>query len=186
MSHESLVGSSIRRHLAKRLLGLGETCVPPAQPLAYGLQERLRDCNSGWLQQRLLAEPPTELRADGDLELSDDAVHGFRVPGCEACGLGILKPHVTFFGGSVPVAVSERARSMVEQADRLLVIGSSMQVYSAFRLARQAAQASIPIAILNVGATRVDDLATLHVHCDAALTLPLVVKRVMQGVKSCQ
>ena len=95
---------------------------------------------------------PTELRADGDSELSQAQTEQFVIPACKACG-GILKPSVTFFGGSVPQERVQAAAHEVAAADAVLVVGSSLQVYSAFRLAKAAAEAAKPIAILNNGPT---------------------------------
>eukprot|EP00908_Phaeocystis_cordata_P006955 Transcript_17599.p1 GENE.Transcript_17599~~Transcript_17599.p1 ORF type:complete len:419 (-),score=22.93 Transcript_17599:395-1540(-) len=108
------------------------------------LQDRLAEANAAWARARSLDDPaastPTELRADGDLELTDADVNGFAVPSCVRCGDGMLKPHVTFFGGSVPRESVEGAAVAVARADALLVVGSSLQTFSAFRLARAAAQ----------------------------------------------
>jgi NAD-dependent SIR2 family protein deacetylase len=73
------------------------------------------------------------------------------------------------------------AADAVAEADALLVVGSSLQVFSAFRLARAAAEAAKPIAILNNGPTRADDLAALRVECDAVEVLPLLAQRVLEG-----
>jgi NAD-dependent deacetylase sirtuin 4 len=142
------------------------------------LQDRLAEANAAWARARSLDDPaastPTELRADGDLELTDADVNGFAVPSCVRCGDGMLKPHVTFFGGSVPRESVEGAAVAVARADALLVVGSSLQTFSAFRLARAAAQEGKPIALLNVGPTRADELVPerLRVPCDAVEVLP--------------
>jgi len=107
-------------------------------------------------------------------------IRGLRVPACEVCG-GILKPAVTFFGGSVPNEVVQRARAAVLAADCLLVIGSSLQVFSAFRFARQAAQEKVPIAIINIGETRADDLATMRIECDAVDVMEGVLSRIIRS-----
>lgn len=134
------------------------------------MQERLYEANAEWADGLdALAQMPRELRADGDMEL--EAKDDFVVPSCTRCG-GTLKPGVTFFGGSVPKAIVKAAADAVAAADALLVLGSSLQVFSAFRIARAAAQASLPIAILNNGPTRADDLATLRVRADVCDVLP--------------
>lgn len=92
------------------------------------------------------------------------------IPPCERCG-GILKPHVVFFGETVPAAKVSVAMQRLEEADALLVVGSSLQVWSGFRFVKRAAERGIPIAIVNLGPTRGDHLATLRVdaECGAAL-----------------
>ena len=71
----------------------------------------------------------------------------------------------------------QAAAAAADESDALLVVGSSMQVFSAFRLARAAAKAEAPIAILNVGPTRCDELSSLRINADACDVLPLLVER---------
>jgi len=104
-----------------------------------------------------------ELAPDGDAELSPAHVAQFRVPPCPACG-GILKPDVVFFGENVPLPTVEAARALVTDADVLLVVGSSLEVFSGFRFVRAAAEKGMPIALLNLGPTRGDALATLRIE----------------------
>ena len=125
------------------------------------------------LQRRMERDNPglyggdADLRPDGDAELPETLAEGFRVPGCETCA-GLLMPDVVFFGGQVPKARVERARGAVEQADGLMVVGSSLMVYSGFRFCRQARELGKPLLIVNRGRTRADDLATLKVETDCA------------------
>ena len=90
---------------------------------------------------------------------------------CERCG-GILKPDVVFFGENVPRERVMTAMESVDAADALLVAGSSLMVWSGFRFVKRAAERGIPIAIVNVGPTRGDDLATLKIEekCGEALS----------------
>jgi len=107
---------------------------------------------------------------DGDADLGDVDYGAFRLVDCEACG-SILKPDVVFFGENVPADRVRRAMSALEQASALLVVGSSLMVFSGFRFARAAARLSIPIALVNQGRTRADDLATLKIGADAGAVL---------------
>jgi NAD-dependent SIR2 family protein deacetylase len=129
------------------------------------LQRRLLALNPGWTERH------AELAPDGDAELPADAVRDFRVAACEACG-GTLKPDVVFFGGSVPKARVAAAWEYLERARALLVVGSSLAVYSGFRFVRGAAQRGIPVAILNLGTSRGDELAALRVDARAGEVLP--------------
>mmetsp|Transcript_10769 Transcript_10769/g.16371 ORF Transcript_10769/g.16371 Transcript_10769/m.16371 type:complete len:319 (+) Transcript_10769:126-1082(+) len=95
------------------------------------------------------------VRADGDMDLGDIDLSQFFVPECSECG-GVLKPDVVFFGDSVPKATAEGAMKQVESSDGLLVIGSSLEVYSAFRLVRAAINQGKPVAVVNTGVTRVE------------------------------
>jgi NAD-dependent SIR2 family protein deacetylase len=132
------------------------------------LQARLEDLNPGYAETHRAALA----RPDGDVELDDTA--DFRVPDCEDCG-GPLKPDVVFFGENVPRDIVATARDHLAQADAMLVVGSSLMVYSGFRFVQAAAQRNIPIAAVNLGRTRADDLLTLKVEerCEAALAFLL-------------
>ena len=134
------------------------------------------DCGAGYeretIQKELLqlnphnTPGPSGARPDGDADLPEELVARIRVPACAACG-GLLMPDVVFFGGVIPknrVASCERA---LTAADAILVIGSSLQVYSGFRLCRQAVTQGKPLLIANEGITRADDIATLKISENA-------------------
>ena len=131
-------------------------------------QSELGRANAGWLALDAADAP------DGDADLESSDFSSFSVPSCEACG-GILKPDVVFFGESVPREVVTTARHHLEQADAMLIVGSSLMVYSGLRFAQMAAGRQIPIAAVNLGRTRADDLLTLKVEdrCEAALAFLL-------------
>jgi NAD-dependent SIR2 family protein deacetylase len=141
------------------------------------LQDRLAQLNGQWLSRLGLSGLATAAaaRADGDAELTIEACAGFDVPRCEACGSGLLKPGVTFFGGSVPALTVEAARAAVESADAVLIAGSSVQTFSAFRLVKQAAAAGKPVGLLSIGPSRADPVASLKIESDAADVLPALV-----------
>jgi NAD-dependent SIR2 family protein deacetylase len=132
-------------------------------------QSRLEADNPDW---RFTAEAATP---DGDVELVDVDYAAFVVPPCPACG-GVLKPQVVFFGESIPRAVSERAADALAAADALLVIGSSLMVFSGFRFARTMAQRGRPVAAINRGKTRADDLIGLKLDGDIGQTLGAVLR----------
>ncbi len=129
------------------------------------LQERLLALNPGWDAARVEAAP------DGDAELPLELVAEFRVAGCERCD-GVLKPKVVFFGENVPPDVTTRAWSLYEEGDALLVVGSSLTVFSGYRFVRRAAKDGIPVALVNLGATRGDPLASLRVDDRVEAVLP--------------
>ena len=108
-------------------------------------------------------------RPDGDVEL--ESTEGFEVPGCEVCG-GVLKPDVVFFGENVPKERVQRCYDSVEEAEALLVAGSSLTVLSGLRFVRHAHKLGLPVVIVNRGATRGDELATykLDTGCAEFLT----------------
>ncbi len=130
------------------------------------LQDRLADANPQ------LDEPPVlehaELRPDGDAVARD--WQQFRLVGCLQCG-GRLKPDVVFFGESVPKARVEAAYALVEHADVLVVLGSSLTVMSGLRFVRHQARLQQPVVIINRGPTRGDDLATVKIDSGCSETL---------------
>ena len=130
----------------------------------HQMQARLAECNPG------LIANARHLTPDGDAEVDDDAETWLRVPACTRCD-GVLKPHVVFYGGAVEKHVVESVYGMVDQAKSVLVVGSSLMVFSAFRFVRRASQLGMPIAIVNRGVTRADELATLKLDndCETAL-----------------
>jgi len=134
------------------------------------------------LQARLTPGPAVPAsgataRPDGDADLHDAMPADWAPPACEACG-GTLKPDVVFFGEAIPPAVSAAALAELERADALLVVGSSLMVFSGFRFARAAAAAGKPVAALNLGRTRADGLLALRVTADCTVVLPEVARRV--------
>ncbi|MCB9760587.1 MAG: NAD-dependent protein deacetylase [Alphaproteobacteria bacterium] len=131
------------------------------------LQARLLALNPGWAART--AEPAP----DGDAELT--AVEGFQVVDCAICG-GLLKPHVVFFGEGVPRDRVTAAQAAVDAADVLLVVGSSLTVFSGYRFVKQAAAAGKPVAIVNLGPTRGDPFAAVRVDAPAGEALPALAE----------
>lgn len=109
-----------------------------------------------------------EFTPDGDAEL--EAAEGFKVPSCPNC-VGVLKPDVVFFGESVPQSRVELAMSKLDQAEALVVAGTSLTVNSGLRFARRAARAGKPIVIVNIGETKADELATAKIEANTSLVL---------------
>lgn len=108
---------------------------------------------------------------DGDAHVEPDGLAGFHIPHCVHCG-GVLQPDVVFFGDGVAPASTVRALGLMEAADALLVVGSSLTVFSGFRFCRMAAASSKPIAAINLGVTRADDLLSLKIDGAAEQLLP--------------
>lgn len=124
------------------------------------------------LQRQLLADNPAwadinaTVAPDGDADLESRDISGFVAPDCPRCG-GILKPDVVFFGENVPPERVATSFEGVARADALLVVGSSLMVYSGFRFAEAAANAGKPIAAINLGRTRADHLFSLTINAAA-------------------
>lgn len=112
-----------------------------------------------------------ELAPDGDAALPGQLADGFRVPDCHACG-GVLKPDVVFFGENVPPGRVEAAWRLFGRGAVLLVVGSSLSVWSGYRFVARAAEEGIPVGIVNLGPTRGDDAAAARVRGRAGQVLP--------------
>ncbi|EAQ97909.1 NAD-dependent protein deacetylase [Congregibacter litoralis] len=100
-----------------------------------------------------------EARPDGDADMPDAMVEGITVPSCDLCD-GTLMPDVVFFGGSIPGSRVEQCKQVLEHSNSVLVVGSSLQVYSGYRFCKWAAKAGKPVFLMNPGQTRADDMAT--------------------------
>ena len=127
-------------------------------------QEQLCIANPDWTVNF------TGIAPDGDARLARDDFSSFTVPACENCG-GMLKPNVVFFGEPVPTARVTRASEEIGNAEALLIVGSSLMVFSGYRFVRDANNAGIPVAIVNRGVTRADQFATIKVRSDCASVL---------------
>ncbi|XP_015112749.1 NAD-dependent protein deacylase Sirt4 [Diachasma alloeum] len=103
------------------------------------------------------------IRPDGDVELSEEQIEGFILPPCQNCG-GVLKPDIVFFGDNVPRVVVETVQTSVDNADALLVLGTSLTTFSGYRIILQAVEANKPIAIVNIGETRADSYANVKIE----------------------
>ena len=139
------------------------------------------DCRAGYarrLVQDWLERDNPQLRGatatpapDGDALLEPMQLATFHVPRCPHCG-GTLQPDVVFFGDGVPPACAADAERKVAQASALLLVGSSVMVYSSFRLCRMAAETGKPVAAINLGKTRADHLLAFKTEAPAQDILP--------------
>lgn len=116
---------------------------------------------------------------DADAVVADTS--SFRVADCPACG-GMLKPDIVYFGENVPKEIVAQAYSIVDASEALLVAGSSLTVFSGYRFVRHAAARNIPIAIVNRGPTRGDDLATVKLDAGCSPILTLLADELVVGV----
>ena len=131
------------------------------------VQEAMAAANPGWRAEAATAP-------DGDADIDAATIESFAAPRCERCD-GRLKPDVVFFGENVPRDRYEQRVRGARRRDALLVAGSSLMVYSGFRFVRLAHEAGLPIAIVNRGRTRGDDLAELKIEGDVGSTLTAAV-----------
>ncbi|WP_454692551.1 NAD-dependent protein deacetylase [Achromobacter aloeverae] len=132
------------------------------------MQQWLEEANPGWLHLHAEDAP------DGDADLEHEDFSRFQVPPCPVCG-GILKPDVVFFGETVPRDRVERANAALDRSSAVLVVGSSLMVYSGYRFVAAASRAGLPIAAVNLGRTRADAMLTLKVEQPCADALSALV-----------
>ncbi len=135
----------------------------------HALQHRLAAANDTWSARATAVNP------DGDVDLPDEALAGFVVVDCLACH-GLLKPDVVFFGESVPAERVSASYALLDQARLLLVLGSSLTVYSGRRFVTRAASQGIPVAIVNSGPTRGDEVAVVKASAPLGATLDRLVR----------
>jgi NAD-dependent SIR2 family protein deacetylase len=136
------------------------------------LDVRLRAANPGFRP-----DAGDEVNPDGDVELPDEALDGFVMVDCLACGGGPLKPDVVFFGETVPRDRVDHCFGLVDRAGALLVLGSSLTVMSGYRFVIHAAKRGIPVAIVNSGPTRGDAKADVKVDAPLGAVLPELARR---------
>ncbi len=123
------------------------------------------------MQERLLSHNPdfvspnNGLAPDGDMIMDDMKHRQFSIPACLSCG-GMLKPDIVFFGESVPKARVETIKRLLSKANAMLIIGSSLMVYSGYRFCRLARRLGIPMAAVNKGKTRADSELLFKIEQD--------------------
>ncbi|MGC4892780.1 NAD-dependent protein deacetylase [Micromonospora sp. DT31] len=135
------------------------------------VHRRLTEANPGFDARAARVNP------DGDVELPDEAVAGFRTVDCGICGTGMVKPDVVFFGETVPAPRVARCFALVDGAGALLVLGSSLTVMSGRRFVLRAARRGIPVGIVNQGVTRGDGYASVRVDAPLGATLTALAGR---------
>ena len=125
-----------------------------------------------WLEARNahLETVAFALAPDGDADLQRQDFSDVQVPQCQACG-GILKPDVVFYGDSVSKPVVSVCYAWIDEADALLIVGSSLMVYSSFRFVRRAAANNLSIVAINQGKTRADSLLKFKLEADCGVLL---------------
>ena len=134
------------------------------------LAELLESANPGFVE-RAEAVGGIAVAPDADAVVHDTTT--FTIIDCPDCG-GMLKPNIVYFGENVPKDRVAQAYALVDDADALLVAGSSLTVFSGYRFVRHAAALGIPIAIINRGRTRGDDLATVKIDTGCSPMLALL------------
>ena len=134
------------------------------------VQDMIFQLNPGW------SAVPQGFAPDADVFVSEDAVKLFKTPHCEHCG-GILKPDVVFFGDSIPRKRVYDVSKHVSESDAMMIVGSSIETYSALRHVRQAKDLGLPILILNIGPTRADPLADIVIRARCGEAFSALLER---------
>jgi NAD-dependent SIR2 family protein deacetylase len=140
----------------------------------HALQSKLTLLNPSFSQQG-------EIAPDGDADVAEDSVPYVAVPPCENCG-GILKPNVVFFGDNVNKSIVQRVYDGIDDSDGMLIVGTSLKVFSGYRFCRYAAQQRKPIASINPGLSRGDELIQTIVRSDSDDVLTPVLKNIISSV----
>ena len=141
----------------------------------HDLQLKLTLLNPSFSQQG-------EIAPDGDAEVAEDSVPFVAVPPCENCG-GILKPNVVFFGDNVNKSIVQRVYDGIDDSDGMLIVGTSLKVFSGYRFCRYAARQRKPIASINPGLSRGDELIQTIVRGDSDDVLTPVLKNIISSVR---
>lgn len=148
------------------------TCLDCAQSSERQAIQRLLELHNPYMAGVDAVQAP-----DGDTLLDPAFEERFQVPRCPHCDGERLKPDVVFFGENVAPATAAKALRSVEQAAGLLVVGSSLMAYSAFRLCKAVVEQGKPLIAINVGKTRADDLLDLKIAASCEQLLPLLAER---------
>ena len=150
-------------------------CLECGEPVSRDeVQLRLEDANPGWLSVSAFAAP------DGDADLETVDYGRFEVPACLLCS-GLLKPDVVFFGEPVPRERAGEAFSRVDEADLLLVAGSSLMVWSGYRFVKRARERGVGVVAVNRGRTRADDELLLKLESDCGAILERLTRVAASG-----
>ena len=144
--------------------------------LRSDMQERLLGANEDWVAAIPAVSGSPDAAPDGDAELQADAYADFVVPECRVCS-GVLKPDVVFFGENVPKPRVDECWAMVDDAEALLVVGSSLTVYSGRRFVYGAAERKLPIGVVNLGPTRADEYAVAKLDGRLGEVMPRLARQ---------
>lgn len=118
-----------------------------------------RDTIQQWLEAHnaIPEHGALTVRPDGDADLPENFVSDFQSPHCQNCGSPLM-PEVVFFGGTVPSSTVEACYQLIDESAGMIVLGSSLSVYSGLRFCRYAVNQAKPLVVLNQGQTRADDI----------------------------
>eukprot|EP00794_Sanderia_malayensis_P014174 gene14174-15653_t len=136
----------------------------------HELQSKLEKLNSSWGGIVRGQDAP-----DGDIMLDDQLIESFQMLNCERCD-GILKPKIVFFGDNVPASVKGFINKRLAESDAMLLVGSSTETFSSYRIALAAKEQKKPFGIVNIGKTRSDPLADFKISAVSGDIMPLLLQ----------
>lgn len=120
-------------------------------------------------------DTPDMIRPDGDVDIPIEYEKKFKIPPCPKCN-GYLKPEIVFFGDNVPKERIRQISELIYTSDGLLVLGSSLLVFSGYRMVLQTKDLNLPLAIVNIGTTRADHLADIKISAKCGDVVPKLFK----------
>ena len=164
-------GQHIARHEFQDTLEIAN----PVLKMFAGKNTADGDSNVQWQPQGQSNAPYQENFPADAAQITDELIANLILPDCDKCG-GMLKPDVVFFGENVDRGIVEATYAALQQSGSTLIIGSSLMIYSGFRFARRTSELGLPLAILNKGKTRADEIATLKVASDCSIVLEQVAR----------
>lgn len=116
---------------------------------------------------------PERMKPDGDVEILQEDIDKFYLPECPDCG-GYLKPNIVFFADNVPRQRIEKVVRCIIDSDGVLVLGSSLTVFSGYRIVLQAKELGLPVAIINIGQTRADKIVDIKIDAKCSDIMKLI------------
>lgn len=121
------------------------------------MQKLIESHNADW------SEESADIAPDNDVRLTNEQVKSFKLPDCPKCKKDLLKPDIVFFGDNIAKPIVQNVNKLLSESDALLAIGTTLQVYSSYRILLKAKELGIPISIINIGPTRGDHMASFCV-----------------------
>ncbi|KAH9814905.1 DHS-like NAD/FAD-binding domain-containing protein [Melampsora americana] len=153
------------------------------------IQDQLSDLNPDWadhLDHLAIVGQEIKTNPDGDIDLNDRSYDSFVLPKCSKCLNGILKPSVTFFGESLHSQVKSQTEELISNSSNLIIFGSSLTTYSAFKLVKhfKELKPSSKIGLVNIGRCRADEIVDWKIGTDTDEQLGLGCSDVLRAVGS--
>ena len=145
----------------------------------YDFQKELKAANPNLVGNINPDLPLNRSDGDVDLDLSTEKIDSFNIPPCHSCGSLFTKPDVVLFGGVVPEAVVNSVYETLDTSSGILVLGSSLQVYSAWRFVKYMIKKEKPLHIINIGPTRGDKFAATKIEHHVTAVLPKIASSII-------